>query len=243
MCCTSGHLWRSHVSGHVLPQVPTNPGISEWTYRAWPYSIVNQNLGFAWLADSLTPIRIKAPKIHSLKIPWTSKPVRPLPCAARLLCLHSLQLSVPLPMRMAKSKQDCLGMHDCCSWLCIICSSGSGKACLQKNTALFARMTSRMFATAHDYMPTLLFLHGQVTGSSLLYLPNKGSICFQQKTAGTCSIKLTISYALPSGIMASFLGALVTPLLKWMLAEDLSEFAKLASEQAQVAQAQSAPGS
>ena len=77
---------------------------------------------------------------------------------------------------------------------------------------------------------TLLHLHGQgVTGS--LYVANKGAIRFYQKSADTCSIKLTISYEVP-GILGYVAGAL-TPLVESILATDLRRFAKLASEQAQ----------
>ena len=60
------------------------------------------------------------------------------------------------------------------------------------------------------------------------YVANRGAIRLYQKSGGSCSVKLTISYEVPD-ILAPFAGAL-TPLVEGILATDMRRFADLASK-------------
>ena len=63
-----------------------------------------------------------------------------------------------------------------------------------------------------------------------LYVANRGAIRFYRKSAEACSVKLTISYEVPS-ILVPFAGAL-TPVVERILATDMGRFSKYATEQA-----------
>lgn len=70
------------------------------------------------------------------------------------------------------------------------------------------------------------------TGGSLgsgLDVANRGQIRFYRKSPTACSVKLTISYEVPT-ILAPLAGAL-TPVVESILRTDLGRFARLAAQQ------------